>query len=125
MQYQGYSDKIYADSTTKSTLFVRSAKLAKISRIFQNKLPLGVCSLWLHLTTIPVEPKILTKFKVLKLKNCSLYHENLLLQKFNDMYTQVLKYFFTASDIMEVIRGHFRFYGMNARLRDSSYIVAK
>ena len=30
------------------------------------------------------------------------------------MYTQVLTYFFSASDIMEAVRGHFRFYGMNA-----------
>ena len=43
-----------------------------------------------YLTTIPVEPKILTGFEVLKLKTGSLYHENLLLQKFNDMYTHVL-----------------------------------
>ena len=44
-----------------------------------------------YLTTIPVEPKILTELGLLKLKTFSLYHENLLLQKFNDMYTQVLK----------------------------------
>ena len=29
------------------------------------------------------------------------------------MYTQVLKYFFSASDIMEAVRGRFRIYGMN------------
>ena len=58
-----------------------------------------------YLTTIPVEPKILTELGLLKLKTFSLYHENLLLQKFNDMYTQVLKYFFSASDIMEAVRG--------------------
>jgi hypothetical protein len=29
------------------------------------------------------------------------------------MYTQVLTYFFSASDIMEAVRGLFRFYGMN------------
>ena len=28
-----------------------------------------------YLTTIPVEPKILTEFGLLKLKTCSLYHE--------------------------------------------------
>ena len=44
-----------------------------------------------NLTTIPVEPKIL--LSLLKLKINSLYHENLLLQKFNDMYTQVLTFF--------------------------------
>jgi hypothetical protein len=53
-------------------------------------------------------------FEVLKLKTCSLYHENLLLQKFNDIYTQVLTYIYSASDIMEAVRGHFCFYGMNA-----------
>jgi hypothetical protein len=53
-------------------------------------------------------------FEVLKLKTCSLYHENLLLQKFKDMYTQVLHIFFSASDIMEAVRGRFCLYGMNA-----------
>ena len=52
--------------------------------------------------------------EVLKLKTCSLYHENQLLQKVNVMYTQVLTYFFSTSDIMEAVRGRFRFYGMNA-----------
>ena len=75
----------------------------------------GTLRMWdHHLTTIPVQPKILGESGLLKLKTCSLYHENLLLQKFNDMYTQVLKYFFSASDIMEAVRGRFRFYGMNA-----------
>ena len=37
---------------------------------------MGVCSLLLHLTTIPVELKILKEFKVIKFKTCSLYHEN-------------------------------------------------
>ena len=31
--------------------------------------------------------------------------KNLLLQKFNDMNNQVLKYFSSASDIMEAVRG--------------------
>ena len=69
----------------------------------------------LNLTTIPVVVGVSGKSGLLKLKTCSLYQENLLLQKFNDMYTQVLKYFFSASDIMEAVRGRFRFYGMNAR----------
>ena len=56
-----------------------------------------------NLTTIPVEPKILGKSGLLKLKTCSLYHENLLLQKFNYMITQVLKYFFSASDIIQAV----------------------
>ena len=59
-----------------------------------------------------MEPKILEESGLLKLKTCSFYRENLLLQKFNYMYTQVPKYFFSASDIMEAVRG--RFYGMNA-----------
>ena len=41
------------------------------------------------------------------------------------MISQVLKYFFSASDIMEAVRGHFCFYAMNARLCDSSYIAAQ
>ena len=44
-----------------------------------------------YLTTIPIEPKILTEFEVLKLKTCSLYHENLLLQKLSDMYTMAIR----------------------------------
>ena len=39
---------------------------------------------------------------------------NLLLQKFYDMYTRVLKYFLSASDIMKVVRGRFRIFDMNA-----------
>jgi hypothetical protein len=35
-------------------------------------------------------PKILGEFEVLKLKTCSLYHENLFIQKVSDMITQVL-----------------------------------
>ena len=65
-----------------------------------------------YLTTIPVVVEVQTKSEILKLKTCSLYHENLLIQKFNEMNTQVLKYFFSASDIMEAVRGHFCFYGM-------------
>ena len=30
------------------------------------------------------------------------------------MIIQVLKYLFSASDIMEAVRGRFQFYGMNA-----------
>ena len=63
----------------------------------------------LNLITIPAEPKILGEFGLLKLKTCWLYNENFLLQKFNDMYTQVLTYFFSASDIMEAARGRLRF----------------
>ena len=49
----------------------------------------------LNLITIPAEPKILGEFGLLKLKTCWLYNENFLLQKFNDMYTQVLTFFFS------------------------------
>ena len=56
---------------------------------------------------------LFTESEVLKLKTRSLYHDNLLLQKFNDMITHVHKYFLSASNIMEAVRGHFRFYGMN------------
>ena len=62
-----------------------------------------------NLTTIPVVVGVQTESVPLKLNTCSLYHENLLLQKFNDMITQALKYFSSASDIMEAVRGHFRF----------------
>ena len=48
------------------------------------------------------------------LKACQLYHENLLLQKINDMIIHVLKNFFSASDIKEAVRGHFRLCCMNA-----------
>ena len=64
------------------------------------------CTLFLkdivNLTTIPVELKILTTSEFLKLKTCSLYHENLLIQKFNDMNTQVLRYFFQPSEAISV-----------------------
>ena len=67
-----------------------------------------------NLTTILVVVGVQTKLELLKLKTCSLYHENLLLQiqKFNDKITQVLRYFHSSSDIMEAVRGRFRFYGM-------------
>ena len=48
-------------------------------------------------TTISVELGVSTEFEVLKLKTCSLYHKNLLLQKFNDMITQVLKELFSMT----------------------------
>ena len=43
-------------------------------------------------STYTISPKlgVSTEFELLKLKNCSLYHENLLLQKFIDVITQVL-----------------------------------
>ena len=66
-----------------------------------------------NLTTISVEQKILGEFGLLKLKTCSLYHENLFIQKVKVISTQVLNNFFSASDIMEAVRGRFHFYGMN------------
>ena len=67
----------------------------------------------LHLTTNPVELGFIWHIEVLKLKTCSLYHEKLLVQKFKVIISQVLDNFFSASDIMEAVRGRFRFYGMN------------
>ena len=52
-----------------------------------------MCSFCVHLTTIPVVVGVSTEFEILKLRTCSIYHENLLLQKFKDII-QVLKYFF-------------------------------
>ena len=46
-----------------------------------------------------------TQIVLLNLKTYSLYHENLLFQKFNDTFTQVLENFHVASDIMEAGRG--------------------
>ena len=74
-----------------------------------------------HLTTITVGPGFLGNFVLLLLKNCSLYHEKPFIQEVNDISSQVFNNFFSASDIMEAVRG--RFYvsiGMNARLRDTS-----
>ena len=67
-----------------------------------------------NLTTIPVEPGFLWDFVFLSLKTCSLYHEKLFIQKVQVISSQVLNNFFSASDIMEAVRGLFRFYGMNA-----------
>ena len=66
-----------------------------------------------YLTTISTEPKILWEFGLQKLKTCSLYHENLFIQKVKVISTQVLNNFFSASDIMEAVRGRFHFYGIN------------
>ena len=45
-------------------------------------------------THISVELGVSNECEVFKLKTCSLYHKKLLMQKFNDMITQVLKEFF-------------------------------
>ena len=75
-----------------------------------------------HLTTIPVEPGFLWEFVRLSLKTCSFYHEKLFIQVVNDIRTQVFNNFFSASDIMEAVRGRLCFYRYecNARLRDTS-----
>jgi hypothetical protein len=53
-------------------------------------------------------------FVPLKIKTCSLYHEKIFIQKFKVTNREVLNNFFSASDIIEAVRGWFRFYGMNA-----------
>ena len=67
-----------------------------------------------YLTTISTELGFLWDFVLLKLKTCSLYHENLFIQKFKVISKQVLNNFLSASDIMKAVRGRFHFYGMNA-----------
>ena len=80
-----------------------------------------------HLTTITTGPGFLWDFVLLLLKTCSLYHEKLFIQDVNDISSQVFNNFFSASDIMEAVRGHLCFYRYecNARLRDTSWIKRK
>ena len=61
-----------------------------------------------NLTTISTELGFLGKFVRLLLKTCSLYHEKLFIQVVNDISSQVFNNFFSASVIMEAVRGHFR-----------------
>ena len=61
-----------------------------------------------HPTTITVELGFLVKFGLLSLKTCTLYHEKLFIQVVNDISSQVFNNFFSASDIMEAVRGRFR-----------------
>ena len=58
-----------------------------------------------YLTTIT---GFLWEFIHLSLKTCSLYHEKLFIQVVNDLSSQVFNNFFSASDIMESVRGRFR-----------------
>ena len=44
-------------------------------------------------------------FELLSVKNCSLCHEKLFIQELKDISSQVLNYFFSASDIIEAVRG--------------------
>ena len=75
-----------------------------------------------NLTTISTELGFLGKFVRLLLKTCSLYHEKLFIQVVNDISSQVFNNFFSASDIMEAVRGRLCFYRYecNARLRNTS-----
>ena len=66
-----------------------------------------------YLTTISVGLRFLSDFELLSVKNCSLYHEKLFIQEFKDISSQVLNKKISASDVMEAVRGHFCFYGMN------------
>ena len=74
---------------------------------------LGGRGIMYNLTTISTELGFLWDFVLLKLKTCSLYHENLFIQKFKVIRSQVLNNFFSTSDNMEAVRGRFSFYGMN------------
>ena len=75
-----------------------------------NRSELAVCHEPHYLTTISTELGFLGNFVLLLLKTCSLYHEKLFIQKFKDINSQVLNNFFSASDIMGAVRGHFCFY---------------
>ena len=61
-----------------------------------------------YLTTITTGPGFLGIFVLLLLKTCSLCHEKLFIQVVNDISSQVFNIFFSASDIMEAVRGRFR-----------------
>ena len=58
-----------------------------------------------NLTTISTELGYLWEFVRLSLKTCSFYHEKLFIQVVNDIRTQVFNNFFSASDILEAVRG--------------------
>ena len=60
-----------------------------------------------NLTTITTGPGFLWEFARLSLKTCSLCHEKLFIQVVNDISSQVFNNFFSASDIMEAVRGRF------------------
>ena len=68
--------------------------------------PSGLSSVT-YLTTIT---GFLWEFDHLSLKTCSLYHEKLFIQVVNDLSSQVFNNFFSASDIMEAVRGQLCFY---------------
>ena len=60
-----------------------------------------------NLTTITTGPGFLGNFVLLLFKTCSSYHEKLFIQVVNDISSQVFNNFFSASDIMEAVRGRF------------------
>ena len=62
--------------------------------------------LWceLYLTTISVEPKILAEFVPLKLKVCSLYHENLFIQKVKVISTHLLSIWTAIIGIFDILQ---------------------
>ena len=71
----------------------------------------GYCkSYTANLTTITTGPGFLWDFVRLSLKTCSFYHEKLFIQVVNDISSQVFNNFFSASDIMEAVRGRLCFY---------------
>ena len=72
--------------------------------------PLGRGAVLRSNYTIPVDPVFLWHFVLLSLKTYSLYHEKLFIQKLKVISCQVLNNFFSASDIMEAVRGRFCFY---------------
>ena len=78
-------------------------KVISVSESHQKFLLLLYLAKIRYLTTITTVVGIQVLFVPSKLKICQLYHEKLLLQKVDDMYTQVLTYVFTASDILEAV----------------------
>ena len=65
----------------------------------------------MNLTTITVELGFLWDFELLSLKTCRLYDKKLLIQKVRVISSLVLNNFYSASDIMEAVRGRLSFYG--------------
>ena len=60
-----------------------------------------------NLTTISTELGFLWEFVCLSLKTWSLYDEKLFILVVSDISTPVFNKFFSASDIMEAVRGRF------------------
>ena len=79
-----------------------------------------------NLTTITTGPGFLGNFVLLLLKTCSLYHEKLFIQVVNDISSQVFNNFFSASDIMEAVRGRFHVWyeGCVIQVRFAKYVYS-